>query len=123
MLPIMKKQKQGHIINMSSGGGLKGWAPGGIVYIANKFAVRAITEGLRMEHKADNIRCTIISPGAVATELPEGSSEEDTRKNLREFYKIAVPVDSVARAIAYAIEQPAEVDVNEIVLRPTKQDF
>ena len=123
VLPIMQKQKQGHIINMSSVGGFKVWAPGGTVYSATKFAVRAITEGLRMEHKADNIRCTIISPGAVATELPEGSSEEDTRKNLREFYKIAVPADSVARAIAYAIEQPAEVDVNEIVIRPTNQDF
>ena len=123
VLPIMQKQKQGHIINMSSVGGFKVWAPGGTVYSATKFAVRAITEGLRMEHKADNIRCTIISPGAVATELPEGSSEEDTRKNLREFYKIAVPADSVARAIAYAIEQPAEVDVNEIVIRPIKQDF
>jgi NADP-dependent 3-hydroxy acid dehydrogenase YdfG len=123
VLPIMQKRKQGHIINMSSVGGFKVWAPGGTVYSATKFAVRAITEGLRMEHKADNIRCTIISPGAVATELPEGSSEEGTRKNLREFYKIAVPVDSIARAIAYAIEQPAEVDVNEIVIRPIKQDF
>jgi len=123
VLPIMQKQKQGHIVNMSSVGGFKVWAPGGTVYSATKFAVRAITEGLRMEHKADGIRCTIISPGAVATELPEGSSEEDTRKNLREFYKIAVPADAVARAIAYAIEQPAEVDVNEIVIRPTKQDF
>ena len=123
VLPIMQKQKQGHIINMSSVGGFKVWAPGGTVYSATKFAVRAITEGLRMEHKADNIRCTIISPGAVATDLPEGSSEEDTRKNLREFYKIAVPADTVARAIAYAIEQPAEVDVNEIVIRPIKQDF
>jgi len=123
VLPVMQKQKQGHIINISSVGGFKVWAPGGTVYSATKFAVRAITEGLRMEHKADNIRCTIISPGAVATELPEGSSEEDTRKNLREFYKIAVPADSIARAIAYAIEQPAEVDVNEIVIRPIKQDF
>jgi NADP-dependent 3-hydroxy acid dehydrogenase YdfG len=123
VLPVMQKQKQGHIINMSSVGGFKVWAPGGTVYSATKFAVRAITEGLRMEHKADNIRCTIISPGAVATELPESSSEEGTRNNLREFYKIAVPADSVARAIAYAIEQPAEVDVNEIVLRPIKQDF
>ena len=123
VLPIMQKQKQGHIINMSSVGGFKVWAPGGTVYSATKFAVRAVTEGLRMEHKADNIRCTIISPGAVATELPESSSEEGTRKNLREFYKIAVPADSVAHAIAYAIEQPAEVDVNEIVVRPTKQDF
>jgi NADP-dependent 3-hydroxy acid dehydrogenase YdfG len=123
VLPIMQKQKQGHIISMSSVGGFKVWAPGGTVYSATKFAVRAVVEGLRMEHKADNIRCTIISPGAVATELPEGSSEEGTRKNLREFYKIAIPADSVARAIAYAIEQPAEVDVNEIVIRPTKQDF
>jgi len=60
VLPIMQKQKQGHIINMSSVGGFKVWAPGGTVYSATKFAVRAITEGLRMEHKADNIRCTII---------------------------------------------------------------
>src|SRR5438445_1278984 len=60
VLPIMQKQKQGHIINMSSVGGFKVWAPGGTVYSATKFAVRAITEGLRMEHKTDNIRCTII---------------------------------------------------------------
>ena len=63
-----------------------------------------------------------ISPGAVATELPEGSSDEDTRMNLREFYKIAIPVDAVARAIAYAIEQPADVEIDEIVSRPTKLD-
>jgi NADP-dependent 3-hydroxy acid dehydrogenase YdfG len=61
--------------------------PGGTVYSATKFAVRVVTEGLRMEHRADNIRCTMISPGAVATELPKSSSEEGTRKNLREFYK------------------------------------
>jgi NADP-dependent 3-hydroxy acid dehydrogenase YdfG len=76
-----------------------------------------------MEHSADNIRCTIISPAAVATELPEGSSEEATRKNLREFYKIAIPADSVAHAIAYAIEQPAEVEIGEVVIRPTALDF
>jgi len=64
-----------------------------------------------------------LTSSALATELTESSSEEAIRKNLREFYKIAVPADSVARAIAYAIEQPAEVDVNEIVLRPIKQDF
>ena len=83
VLPIMQKQKQGHIINIASVAGIKVFAPGGTVYSATKFAVRAVTEGLRMEHKADNIRCTIISPGAVATELPESSSEEATRKNLR----------------------------------------
>ena len=110
-------------INIASVAGFKVFAPGGTVYSATKFAVRALTEGLRMEHKADNIRCTMISPGAVATELPEGSSEETTRKNLREFYRMAIPADSVARAIAYAIEQPAEVDVNEIVIRPAAQEF
>src|SRR5579862_6827326 len=123
VLPVMQKQKEGHIINMSSVGGFKVWAPGGTVYSATKFAVRAITEGLRMEHKADNIRCTMISPGAVATELPESSSEEATRKNLREFYKMAIPANSIARAIAYAIEQPADVEIDEVVVRPTAQDF
>src|SRR5580704_2955618 len=76
VLPIMHKQKSGHIINMASIAGFKVFAPGGTVYSATKFAVRAVTEGLRQELKADNIRWTIISPGAVATELPEGSSEE-----------------------------------------------
>ena len=94
-----------------------------LVYSATKFAVRALSEGLRMEHRADNIRCTIISPGAVATELPESSSEEATRKNLREFYKMAIPADSLAHAIAYAIEQPADVEIGEVVIRPAAQDF
>ena len=85
--------------------------------------MRALTEGLRLEHRADNIRCTIISPGAVATELPESSSEEATRKNLHEFYKMAIPAASIARAIAYAIEQPADVEIGEVVIRPTVQDF
>src|ERR1700760_798607 len=94
-LPFMQKEKKGHIINIASVAGFKVFAPGGTVYSATKFAVRAITEGLRMELKADNIRCTVISPAAIATELPEGSSEEATRQNLREFYKIAIPPDSV----------------------------
>jgi NADP-dependent 3-hydroxy acid dehydrogenase YdfG len=123
VLPIMQKQKMGHIINIASVAGFKVFAPGGTVYSATKFAVRALTEGLRMEHRADNIRCTMISPAAIATELPEGSSEEATRKNLREFYKIAISADSVARAIAYAIEQPADVDIGEVVIRPTALDF
>jgi NADP-dependent 3-hydroxy acid dehydrogenase YdfG len=123
VLPIMQKQKQGHIINMASVFGIKVFAPGGTVYCATKAAVRALTEGLRMELHSQNIRCTMISPGAVATDLPESSSEEATRKNLREFYKMAIPADSIARAIAYAIEQPAEVEVDEIVIRPTAQDF
>src|SRR6266487_2725066 len=110
-LPQMQKQKSGHIINLASVLGIKVFAPGGTVYSATKFAVRALTEGLRLEHRADNIRCTMISPGAVATELPESGSEEATKKNLREFYKMAIPADSIARAIAYAIEQPADVEI------------
>jgi NADP-dependent 3-hydroxy acid dehydrogenase YdfG len=123
VLPIMQEQKQGHIINIASVFGIKVFAPGATVYCATKSAVRALTEGLRMELHSQNIRCTMISPGAVATELPESSSEEATRQNLREFYKMAIPPDSIARAIAYAIEQPAEVEVDEIVIRPTAQDF
>ena len=123
VLPIMQKQKQGHIINIASVFGIKVFAPGATVYCATKSAVRALTEGLRMELHSQNIRCTMVSPGAVATELPESSSEEATRKNLREFYKMAIPADSIARAIAYAIEQPAEVEIDEVVIRPTAQDF
>jgi len=122
-LPIMQEQKQGHIINIASVVGFKVFAPGGAVYSATKFAVRAVTEGLRLELKAYNIRTTMISPGAVATELGESGSDEVAKENLREFYKIAIPADSIARAIAYAIEQPAEVEVDEVVIRPTAQDF
>ena len=101
VLPIMQKQKQGHIINIASVAGFKVFAPGGAVYSATKFSVRAVTEGLRMGHKADNIRFT-ISPCAVPTEHAEGSSEEAARENLREFYKIAIPADAIARAIVQA---------------------
>jgi NADP-dependent 3-hydroxy acid dehydrogenase YdfG len=125
VLPIMLKQKQGHIINMASVFGIKVFAPGGTVYCATKSAVRALTEGLRMELHSQNIRCTMVSPGAVATELAESSSEEATRKNLREFYKTvkAIPADSIACAIAYTLEQPPEVEIDEVVIRPTAQDF
>jgi len=123
VLPIMQRQKQGHIINMASVFGFKVFAPGGTVYSATKFAVRAVTEGLRIELRADNIRCTMISPGAVATEIPESCSEEATRKSLREFYKMAIPAGSIARAIAYAIEQPPEVEIDEVVIRPTAQEL
>lgn len=99
------------------------FAPGGTVYSATKFAVRSLTEGLRMETRADKIRCTIISPGFVDSELKEGSSDEASSQDLREFYKIAISADSIARAIAYAIGQPADVEIDEIVVRPTVQEF
>ena len=122
-LPQMHKQKSGHIINVASVFGIKVFAPGGTVYSATKSAVRALTEGLRVELHSENIRCTMISPGAVATEIPESSSEEATRENLREFYKMAIPANSIASAIAYAIEQPPEVEIDEVVIRPTVQDL
>jgi NADP-dependent 3-hydroxy acid dehydrogenase YdfG len=122
-LPHMQKQKSGHIINITSVFGIKVFAPGATVYCATKAAGRTLTEGLRMELHSQNIRCTMISPGAVATELPESTSEEATRKNLREFYKMAIPAESIARAVAYAIEQPAGVEIDEVVVRPTAQDF
>jgi NADP-dependent 3-hydroxy acid dehydrogenase YdfG len=123
VLPHMLRQKSGHIINVASVIGIKAFAPGGVVYGATKAAVRLLTEGLRMELHSQNIRCTVISPGAVATELPESSSEEATRRSLRELYKMAIPAGSIAGAIAYAIEQPAEVEIDEVVVRPTAQDF
>jgi NADP-dependent 3-hydroxy acid dehydrogenase YdfG len=120
-LPHMKEQKSGHIINVSSVYGHK-VDPGAAVYCATKFAVRALSEGLRQEVKPYNIRTTVISPGAVATELMEHISEPDVAKTIRELVeKIAIPADSFARMVAFAIGQPEEVDVNEILFRPTSQ--
>jgi NADP-dependent 3-hydroxy acid dehydrogenase YdfG len=121
VLPIMKQQQSGHIINVSSVAGHK-VRPGNAVYAATKHAVRAISEGLRQELKP-HIRTTIISPGAVTSELAESVTEPDLRERTRTFYAIAIPAVVVARAIAYAIEEPPEVDVNEILLRPTLQEF
>jgi NADP-dependent 3-hydroxy acid dehydrogenase YdfG len=121
VLPIMKQQQSGHIINVSSVAGHK-IRPGNAVYAATKHAVRAISEGLRQEVKP-HIRTTIISPGAVTSELAESVTEPDLREKTRAFYAIAIPAEVVARAIAYAIEEPPEVDVNEILLRPTLQEF
>ena len=122
-LPHMQKQKSGHIINLASVLGIKVFAPGGTVYSATKFAVRALTEGLRVELHAENIRCTMISPGAVASELQDGTSDQASAKFVKELYKIALPADAVARAVLYAIEQPVDVEIDEVVLHPTVQDF
>jgi len=122
-LPHMQQQQSGHIINLASVTGIKVFAPGGTVYSATKFAVRALTEGLRMELHAENIRCTMISPGAIASELQDGSSDPSSATFVKELYKIAIPADAVARAVLYAIEQPADVEIDEVVLRPTVQDF
>lgn len=120
-LPYMKEQKSGHIINVSSVYGHK-LGPDATVYCATKHAVRALSEGLRQEVKPYNIRTTVISPGAVATELLEHISDEKIQSATRDFVdKIAVPAETFARMVAFAINEPAEVDVNEILFRPTAQ--
>lgn len=120
-LPYMKQQKSGHIINVSSVAGHK-IIPSGAVYCATKFAVRALSEGLRQEVKPYNIRTTIISPGAVATELLDRISESDIEAAVRARTSFAIPADSFARMVAFAISQPEDVDVNEILFRPTAQE-
>jgi NADP-dependent 3-hydroxy acid dehydrogenase YdfG len=123
-LPQMRKQGSGHIINMASVLGIKVLAPGGTVYSATKAMVRTLTEGLRLEVHAHKIRTTMISPGAVASEFAEGSSDPGSADFIKKFYDaVAIPADSVARAILYAIEQPADVEIDEIVLRPTAQEL
>jgi NADP-dependent 3-hydroxy acid dehydrogenase YdfG len=122
-LPIMKQQKSGHFINVSSVAGHK-VGPGFAVYAATKFAVRALTEGLRQEVKPYNIRTTVISPGAVATELPNSVTDPEAADRIRKFYDAsAIPADSFARTVAFAISQPDEVDINEILFRPTAQEY
>ncbi|MAU14521.1 MAG: oxidoreductase [Muricauda sp.] len=120
-MPEFQKQNSGHFINISSVAGLK-VSPGGAVYSGTKFAVRAISEGLRQEVGAA-IRTTILSPGLIESELQFGSSDEQTSQFVQQVYKDAIPAISIAKAVAYAIEQPADVDVNEIVIRPTIQEF
>lgn len=122
-LPQMKTQKSGHIINVSSVAGHK-VGPGGAVYAATKHAVRVISEGLRQEVKPYNIRTTIISPGAVATELPDSVTEADVAQGVRALYdRVAIPADSFARTVVFAMSQPDEVDINEILFRPTAQEY
>lgn len=122
-LPYMKAQRCGQIINVSSVAGHLVSA-GGVVYSASKFAVRAISEGLRKEVKPYNIRSTILSPGAVDTELPASTKAEGMAQAMQAFYEHnAIPAASFARCVLFAISQPEEVDINEILFRPTRQEF
>lgn len=123
VLPRFTAQGSGHIINLASVAGIKVFAGMGTVYSATKFAVRALSEGLRTE-APEGVRTTIISPGAVDSELKTHSSDAETSAAVQAWYEAnQIPADSVARAIAYAIEQPGNVDVSEIVLRPVAQEF
>jgi NADP-dependent 3-hydroxy acid dehydrogenase YdfG len=122
-LPYFKEQKSGHFINVSSVAGHK-IRPGGAVYSATKTAVIVLSEGLRQEVKPYNIRTTVISPGAVESELVDSITEPDVKKGIQEFYDAtAIPADSFARMVSFAMSQPENVDINEILFRPTKQDL
>jgi len=122
-LPHMQRQRVGHFINVSSVAGHR-VGPGFAVYAATKFAVRALSEGLRQEVKPYNIRTTVISPGAVATELPNSVTDPEAGARIRKFYaEAAIPAESFARTVAFAISQPEDVDINEILFRPTRQEL
>ncbi len=120
VLPTMEQQGHGQVINVSSIGGLS-VSPTAAVYCATKYAVRAISDGLRQE--SDKIRVTVICPGVVESALADSISDETASAAMREFRRIALTPDAVARAIAYAIAQPADVDVSEIVVRPTASPY
>jgi NADP-dependent 3-hydroxy acid dehydrogenase YdfG len=121
-LPYMKEQQAGQIINVSSVAGHK-VRPGSAVYAATKAAVLMISEGLRQEVKPYHIRTTVLSPGALATELPNSITEPDIAVNVRKLYEAAIPADSFTRAVVFAMSQPDDVDINEIVFRPTSQEL
>ncbi|MNN71538.1 putative oxidoreductase [compost metagenome] len=119
-LPVFRKQGFGHFVNTASTAGHK-TVPNQSVYSGTKFAVRAISEGLRQE-AGDKLRVTIISPGIVQTNFTEGLTDPALRDQLSVIRdRLAMTPDAIARAIAYAIEQPNDIDVNEIVIRPTAQ--
>jgi NADP-dependent 3-hydroxy acid dehydrogenase YdfG len=119
-LPVFREQGFGHFVNIASTAGHR-IVPAMAVYAGTKFAVRAISEGLRQE-AGDKLRVTIISPGIVNTDFADSMTSPVMKAQIADsMSKIAIPPDAIARAIAYAIDQPANVDVGEIIVRPTAQ--
>lgn len=120
-LPLMQAQRSGQIINIASIGAYT-VSPTAAVYCATKFAVAAITEGLRQEVGGD-IRVTLVSPGVVESELADSISDPTGREEMRSFRRISIKPDAIARAIEFAIQQPADVDVSEMIVRPTASPY
>lgn len=120
-LSAFLEQSSGHIINLSSVTGIKVFAPGRMVYSSTKFSVSAISEGLRQE-VGEKVRVASIEPGAVESDL-KFTTSDTASETVLDFYKQVIPAASVARSIAFAIEQPDDVDINAIVVRPTAQQF
>ncbi|MBE7679526.1 MULTISPECIES: SDR family oxidoreductase [Paenibacillus] len=116
-LPVMRKQGAGQFINIASIGAYA-VTPTASVYCATKYAVRAITEGLRLEVGGD-IRVTLVSPGVTESELADTITDVGAREFMKDYRRVSIPASAIAQSILYAISQPAEVDVNEIVVRPT----
>ena len=118
---VMKRQQSGHIVNISSVAGRKVRTTGG-VYSGTKFAVGAISEALRMELQGDNIRVTVIEPGAVGTELQSHITDEEAKEGLSGLLSLDIlQAEDIANAIAYAVTQPDRVSMNEMLIRPTEQ--
>ncbi|MFI8387653.1 SDR family oxidoreductase [Streptomyces sp. NPDC085540] len=115
-LPVMRAQGGGRFVNVASVGAYE-VSPTAAVYCATKFAVRALSEGLRQESDG-SVRVTLVSPGVTESELAEGISDPAAREAMKAYRAVALPASAIAGAIAYAVAQPAEVDVNEIVVRP-----
>ena len=116
-LPVMREQGYGHFVNVASIGAYA-VSPTAAVYCATKYAVRAITDGLRQEVAGQGIRVTLVSPGVTESELAETITDTEAKALMKEYRRIALPASAIARAIAYAIEQPTDVDVNELTIRP-----
>ncbi|MFE3882407.1 SDR family oxidoreductase [Streptomyces lydicus] len=115
-LPAMRAQGGGHFVTLASVGAYE-VSPTAAVYCATKFAVRAISEGLRQESAGD-IRVTLVSPGVTESELADSISDPAARETMKTYRAVALPASAIAEAIAYALAQPPQVDVNEIVVRP-----
>lgn len=120
VLPVMQQQASGQIISVASIGAHTVF-PRSAVYCASKFAVRAIADGLRQE--SDNLRVTVVSPGVVESELADHITDESAKEAMQAFRRVALPADAIARAISWAIAQPDEVDVSEIIVRPTQSPY
>ncbi|QIQ06311.1 SDR family oxidoreductase [Streptomyces liangshanensis] len=118
VLPLMREQGSGHVVNVASTSGHR-VDPTAAVYSATKFAVRAVSEGLRQESR--DVRVTVITPGLVSSELTGGITDRGVREAVEGLMEIAIPAAAVGEAIAYAVGQPGDVDVSEIVVRPTAQ--
>jgi len=117
-LPVMKKQGFGHFINIGSTGSYE-VTPTAAVYCATKYAVRAITDGLRQEVLGQGIRVTLLSPGVTESELAESITDNNAREFMKEYRHTALPATTIADAIVFALKQPDHVDVSELIIKPT----